>query len=157
MARTKGKSEVKPVLLQLSHKNNRNRSIAAQVLCNLAKSDPSQRILRDFAKLFDVVKDERFVTARHALQSMWKVAWVGERHRKKVLAALKGWYVDCVTHPNCTLIRFDIIESLRKLYDVALDEKIRALATKLIEQEENIKYQKKYRTLWPQRSLGGKA
>jgi hypothetical protein len=37
------------LLRQLTDKNNRNRSIAAQVLCNLAKSDPSQRMLRDFA------------------------------------------------------------------------------------------------------------
>jgi hypothetical protein len=36
------------LLRQLTDKNNRNRSIAAQVLCNLAKSDPSERMLRDF-------------------------------------------------------------------------------------------------------------
>ena len=55
----------------LTDKNNRNRSIAAQVLCNLAKSDPSQKLLQDFPALFDVVTDERFVTARHALQAMF--------------------------------------------------------------------------------------
>src|SRR5688500_7959929 len=60
------------VLDQLTDKHNRNRSIAAQVLCNLAKSDPSGRMLQDFPVLFDVVNDERFVTARHALQSLWK-------------------------------------------------------------------------------------
>jgi hypothetical protein len=30
-------------------------------------------LCRDFPALFDVVADERFVTARHALQAMWKV------------------------------------------------------------------------------------
>ena len=63
-------SVINEVFLQLSNENNRNRSIAAQVLCRLAKSDSSQRIFRDFPALFEVVKDERFVTARHALQSM---------------------------------------------------------------------------------------
>jgi hypothetical protein len=58
------------VLNQLSDKNNRNRSIAAQVLCNLAKGDPSQKLLQDFPALFDVVTDERIVTARHGLQAM---------------------------------------------------------------------------------------
>ena len=32
----------------LSHKDNRVRSISAQLLCNLAKSDPKGRMLKDF-------------------------------------------------------------------------------------------------------------
>src|SRR4051812_17985240 len=31
----------------LSHKDNHRRAISAQILCNLAKSDPEQRMLRD--------------------------------------------------------------------------------------------------------------
>ena len=76
-------------------KNNRNRSIAAQVLCNLAKSDPSKRMLRDFPALFDVVNDERFVTARHALQAMWKVGCVGKKHQDLLVAALAKRFSDC--------------------------------------------------------------
>jgi hypothetical protein len=30
----------------LSHKDNHNRAIASQLLCNLAKSDPENRIMR---------------------------------------------------------------------------------------------------------------
>src|SRR3954454_17909525 len=55
---------------RLTDRNNRSRSIAAQVLCKLAKSDPSKRLLRDFPALFAVTRDERFVTARHCLQSL---------------------------------------------------------------------------------------
>ena len=142
------------VFLQLSNTNNRNRSIAAQLLCRLAKSDGSKRILQDFQKLFSVVKDERFVTARHALQSMWMVACVGDQYRKKVLDSLKEWYFECVSHKNCTLIRYDIIESLRKIYDDVMDERIRALAADLIDQEKDNKYQKKYRTIWTKKSNG---
>jgi len=34
------------VVANLNHKDNHNRAIAAQVLCNLAKSDPKGRILK---------------------------------------------------------------------------------------------------------------
>src|SRR5687768_3743208 len=46
----------------LSHKDNHNRAISAQILCNLAKSDPKNRMQKDFEKLLVVTKDERFVT-----------------------------------------------------------------------------------------------
>ena len=139
------------LLRQLTDKGNRNRSIAAQVLCNLAKSDPSKRILRDFPALFDVVNDERFVTARHALQAMWKVGCVGKKHQELLVAALEKRFSDCVTHKNCTLIRYDIIECLRKLFDAVQNETIRTRAKTLIELESDPKYKKKYSTLWPKK------
>ena len=39
------------LLRTLVNGNNRHRSIAAQVLSNLAKSDPKQRMLKDLAAL----------------------------------------------------------------------------------------------------------
>ena len=63
--------EVWDVLLEkLRDKDNHSRAIAAQLLCALAKSDPQGRMLKDFGKLLAVTKDERFVTARHCLQSL---------------------------------------------------------------------------------------
>ena len=141
----------KEVLEQLTDKNNRNRSIAAQVLCNLAKSDPSQKLLRDFPALFHVVTDERFVTARHALQAMWKVGRVGKKHQDMLVAALEKRFSDCVTHKNCTLIRYDIIACLRKLFDAVGNEEIRTRAKALIELEDDPKYKRKYLTLWPKK------
>src|SRR6185503_7625135 len=55
----------------LSHKDNHVRAISEQVLCNLANSDPKNRMQTDFPALMEVTKDERFVTARHCLQSIW--------------------------------------------------------------------------------------
>ena len=69
------------VVENLSHKDNHNRAIAAQVLCNLAKSDPENRMLEDFSALLVVTKDERFVTARHCLQALWKVGAAGEKQQ----------------------------------------------------------------------------
>jgi len=60
------------LLKHLRHENNHQRAIAAQVLCNLAKSDTENRMVKDFAALLAVTKDEKFVTARHCLQSLWK-------------------------------------------------------------------------------------
>jgi hypothetical protein len=139
------------VLKQLTDKNNRNRSIAAQILCNLAKSGPRQKMLRDFPALFDVVTDERFVTARHALQAMWKVGCVDKPHQDMLVAALEKRFSECAAHKNCTLIRYDIIECLRKLFDAVHDETIQTRAKALIELEDDPKYKKKYQTLWPKR------
>ncbi len=69
------------LLRTLADGNNRQRSIAAQVLSNLAKSDSQQRMLKDLSALLKVTKDERFVTARHCLQSLWKVGLAGEPQR----------------------------------------------------------------------------
>ena len=51
------------LLEDLTHKDNHQRSRAAQYLANLAKSDPEMRIMKDFPKLWEVTKDEKFVTA----------------------------------------------------------------------------------------------
>ncbi|MCX6047542.1 MAG: hypothetical protein NT075_20785 [Chloroflexi bacterium] len=132
----------------LRHKDNHQRAIAAQLLCNLAKSDPEQRILKDFAALLTVTKDEKFVTARHSLQSLWKIGVVGKPQQQLVVEGLAGRFRDCRAEKNYTLIRYDIIQGLRKLYDEVKDEKIKATALALIETEEDPKYRKKYASLW---------
>jgi hypothetical protein len=132
----------------LSHKDNHNRAIAAQVLCNLAKSDPKNRILKDFKTLLAVTKDERFVTARHCMQALWKVGIAGEKQKKIYIDGLAGRFKECIKEKNCTLIRYDILQSLRNVYDAVKDEKIREKALGLIETEKDLKYRKKYLTLW---------
>ena len=132
----------------LSHKDNHVRAIAAQVLCNLAKSDPNKRMLKNFAALLAVTKDERFVTARHCLQSLWKVGVVGKAQQQIVVDGLAGRFNECSTEKNCTLIRYDIIQSLKYAYDVVRDETIKEKALALIETEEDQKYKKKYARVW---------
>ena len=132
----------------LTHKDNHVRAISAQVLSNLAKSDPKNRMLKDFHKLLEVTKDERFVTARHCLQSLWKVGVVGKKQQKVYMDGLERRFEECITEKNCTLIRYDILQSMRNVYDSAKDEKIREKALELIETEDDLKYRKKYATLW---------
>jgi len=132
----------------LGDKDSRRRAISAQVLCNLAKSDPEKRMLKDLPTLVAVTKDEKFVTARHCMQSLWKVGIAGEAQRAILLDGLTARFKECAAEKNCTLIRYDIIESLRKIYDETADEKIHQRALDLIDTEEDIKYRKKYATLW---------
>jgi hypothetical protein len=135
----------------LHHKDNHVRAIAAQVLCNLAKSDPENRMLKDFGALLAVTKDERFVTARHTMQALWKVGAAGKQQQKILVNGLESRFKECISEKNCTLIRYDIIQSLRNLYDEVEDEKIKEKALELIETEKDSKYRKKYTTLWRDR------
>ncbi len=132
----------------LTHKDNHDRAIAAQVLCNLARSDPQERMLKDFGALLAVTKDERFVTARHCMQALWKVGVAGVKQRQVYTAGLERRFRECITEKNCTLIRYDILQSFRNVYDAVKDEKIRSKALELIETEDDLKYRKKYMTLW---------
>src|SRR3954451_16069182 len=116
--------------------DNRQRSIAAQALSNLAKSGPKQRMPRDLPALLSVTKDERFVTARHCLQSLWKVGVAGEPQRKALLNGLEARFAECSTEKNCTLIRHDVLVVLRRIYDVVKEEEIRSTAERLIQTEE---------------------
>lgn len=136
------------MLAALKHKDNHERAIAAQLLCNLAKSDPDRRMLKDIDALFVVTKDERFVTARHCLQALWKIGIVGKEQQQKLVGGLAKRFEECAAEKNTTLIRYDICQSLRNVYDVTSDESIRATALALIETEPDAKYRKKYATLW---------
>ena len=134
--------------------DNRQRSIAAQVLSNLAKSDPKERMLKDLAALVKVTKDEQFVTARHCLQSLWKVGVAGKPQRKALLRELEARFEECSAEKNCTLIRYDILVVLRRVFDIVNDEQIPLTAERLIAMEDDLKYRKKYATVWPNTKPG---
>lgn len=136
------------LVAELAHTNGHQRAIAAQLLCNLAKSDPEHRILDDFEALFKLLRDEKFVTARHTLQSMWKIGLVSLAHRKLIIDRLSGWFYVCGSMKNATLMRYDILQGLRKLHNEVGDPLIRDTARALIATETDLKYRKKYATLW---------
>jgi hypothetical protein len=132
----------------LTHPDHHRRSRAAQFLSNLAISDPEKRMLKDFLALWEVTKDKKFVTARHSLQSVWKVGLAGPEQKEMVIHHLVERFHNCQNEKNYTLIRFDIIQGLKNLYDQVKDEEIKQKALDLIETEEDRKYQKKYKTIW---------
>lgn len=137
------------LVVALSNKDSRLRSIAAQLLVNLAaKSDPEDRIVKDFPSLFNVTRDAKFVTARHALQAIWKVGMAGDKQQKLVLDGLALRYKECASEKNCTLIRYDVIACLRNLYEATGNETLRKNALEWIGTEPDVKYRQKYMTLF---------
>lgn len=133
---------------KLTHKDNHLRTITAQLLCNLANSDPEERILRDFYKILAVTHDKRFVTARHTLQALWKIGLTGEKQKEMVVSAFRQRYVECAQEKNGSLLGYDILVSLRQLYGSTNDVKIKELALDLIEQEQDLRYRKKFAGVW---------
>ncbi|MFC0562260.1 hypothetical protein [Halalkalibacter alkalisediminis] len=136
------------LMKDLTNADPHRRSRAAQFLCGLAKSDPEKRILNDFTAIWEVTKDQKFVTARHSLQSTWKVGLAGTEQKEMVVDKLKDRFIHCEDEKNYTLIRFDLIQGLRYLYDHLKDEEIKHLALELINKEEDGKYKKKYSSVW---------
>lgn len=132
----------------LTHKDNHVRAISSQILTHLAKSDPKRKIFKDFDKLLSVTKDERFVTARHCMQSLWKVAVVGKKQQAIYMDGLSKRFNECVTEKNGKLIRYDILVSMRNVYNEVKDEAIREKSLVLIESEKDLKNKKKYATVW---------
>lgn len=132
----------------LKHGDSHRRSIAAQVLCRLAKSDPEERIFSVFSDLYDVTKDSKFVTARHTLQSFWRIGLGGTRQKETVTEAFEHRFRECITEKNNTLIRSDIQEGLKMLYNETGDAFIKEKAFKLIDIEDREKYQQKYMKIW---------
>ena len=136
------------VVANLGHKDNHNRAIAAQLLCNLASRDTTDRVLGDLDALVEVTRDAKFVTARHALKSLWRIGRGGEVQRRAVVAALAARYREAEAEKNGTLIRHDVVESLRALHDAVADPEVETTARELIELETDLKYRKKYAKHW---------
>ena len=136
------------LVASLHDRDNHVRSIASQVLCNLAKSDPDDRMADTFPALLRVTHDERFVTARHGLQSLWKIGVAGPTQRRMLLDGLTHRFEAASAEKNGTLVRFDIAQGLRTLYDTVQDETVKVTALALIDAEADPKYRKKYAAVW---------
>ena len=60
------------LVADLGHGDDRTRAIAAQLLCNLARSVTDEQKRDALPALLRVTNDKRFVTARRCLQSLRK-------------------------------------------------------------------------------------
>lgn len=136
------------MVAHLKDRDNRNRSIAAQLLCNLAAHDTNGRVLTDLDALMEVTRDPRYVTARHSLKSVRRLGLADGTQRTAALDALEHRYRTSTTEKNGTLVRNDIVENLRHLHDAVGDPDIEATARVLIEEEPDPRYRKKYASHW---------
>jgi hypothetical protein len=135
------------LVAHLSSRDNHERAIAGQLLCNLAISDPEQRIRQAWPQLLAVTEDAKFVTARHVIQALWRLG-LPNPLRPFLLDVTAQKFAACATHKNCTLIRYDLLAGLKNLSDATVDATIKAAALHLIQTENDAKYANKYRALW---------
>lgn len=136
------------LLNDLTHRDGHKRAFSAQMLTRLAISDPDNRMLKDFPKVAAVMKDPKTVTARHTLQSLWRVSLAGPKHKAMVLKALENRFQECAGEKNGTLVRTDVIAALGQLATVTGDSTIEARANALMDSEPDEKYRKKQRAVW---------
>jgi hypothetical protein len=132
------------LLQRLNHPNSYQRTIAILVLCNLAKSDIQHRLDNSLDLLLAHTKDEKFVTSRKCLQNIWKVAAASPQNRVKVLAHLEKRFRECGSETHSNLLRQDILQSVRCLYDQEKDEGLLNRAGEWLLDEKEEKYRKQY-------------
>ena len=65
-----------------------------------------------------------------------------------LIRGLQTRFVECEDEKNSTLIRHDIIEALRDVYDVSGTTALRNTARDLIQTEDDPNYRAKYQGLW---------
>lgn len=137
------------LIVKLTDSNGQVKSTSAQLLSLLAAySDPDKRILVDFERVFQTTYDPKFVTARQSLKRIWKIARAGIDQERLVVDALKKRYMDAGNEKNVILIRSDIIESYKKIFNMRKDLKVKQMALVLIDLEMDSTVKEKYSKLW---------
>jgi predicted nucleic-acid-binding protein len=140
--------EVWDLLLEkLVNENSYQRSIGVKLLCNLAKSDIENRLATSLDRLLVHTKDDKFITSRQCIQSIWKIAAANKPNREKVVKHLEKRFVECIDEKHYNLLRQDIIQSMLALYKAEKDDTLLARAQALIEKEQEPKYRKQYEAL----------
>lgn len=91
-----------------------------------------------------LVDDEKFITERQYLQSVWKVALVDPAYEKKIVAQLKAEFAACAAKKHVNLLRLDIVASLAKIMAGTGEAGMRREIEALIATEEGEKERKKY-------------
>jgi hypothetical protein len=140
--------EVWDLLLEkLDHENSYQRSIGIMVLCNLAKSDIENRLADSLDRLLVHTRDEKFITSRQCIQSIWKVAAANKSNREKVLKHLEKRFVECIDEKHSNLLRLDIIQSMMALQKVEKEDALLTRIQALVAKEQELKYRKRYEAL----------
>jgi hypothetical protein len=135
------------LVARLDNENSYQRSIAIMVLCNLAKSDTENRVGAILDRLLAHTRDEKFITSRQCILNVWKLALTGRRTKEIVLEHLEKQFDDCTEDKHYNLIRQDIIQSMRLMYDCEKDDELLLRAKEIVKNEKEEKYRKKYEAI----------
>jgi hypothetical protein len=136
------------LLSELEHGAGNRRAFAAQMLARLAISDPEGRMLEDFPRVAAVMRDSKTVTARHTLQSIWRVGLAGPTQRAMVVDALSARFGECAEGKHESLVRTDVVTALGKLMKATGDDAVERSALSLIEAEPDGKRRKGQAAAW---------
>ncbi len=140
------------MLAELSHRDGARRSFAAQLLARLAISDPESRMIRDFQSVAAIMRDPKTVTARHALQSLWRIGLAGSDRAALVVDALAQRYEECIEAKNAGLVRTDVITALGHLAKSLDSSGIEGRVMALIDSETDPKERRKQWAAWAKAS-----
>ena len=132
---------------KLNSENSFQRSIGIIVLCNLAKSDVDDRLISTLDLILAHTKDEKFITSRQCIQNVWKIAVASPRAREKVIDHLEKRFTECLPEKHYNLLRTDIIQSMKYIYDAIKDDLILGKMQVLIREEKEDKYRKNYQAI----------
>ena len=132
------------LVAKLDDENSYQRSIGIMVLCNLAKSDTENRVASILDRILAHTRDEKFITSRQCIQNVWKLALTGSQTKEIVLKHLEKRFKECTEENHYNLIRQDIVQSMRMVYDTEKDDGILARAKEIVKDEAEEKYRKKY-------------
>lgn len=135
------------LLAKLDHENSYQRTIAVKVLCHLAKSDHEHRLNRSIDRILAHTKDEKFITSRQALQSIWQIAIDHPSLRETILQHLENCYRECITEKHYNLLRQDALQSMLKISRAEKDDALLEKIKQLIAEESDAKHRKLYATL----------
>lgn len=137
------------LLARLDHENSYQRTIAVKVLCHLAKSDHEHRMNRSIDRILAHTKDEKFITSRQTLQSIWQIAIDHPSLRETILQHLKNRYRECMPEKHYNLLRQDVLQSILKISQAEKDEALLDKVRSLIAEEPDAKYRNQYLALLP--------
>lgn len=133
---------------KLSSDNSFQRSIGFILLANLSKSDTDHRIEGILEDLLKFTDDEKFITARQAIQNFWKIAITSATLQVKITKHLENAWAENIhlkTHAN--LIKQDIVSSLWNIYKITKNKEIENILNALIESETDDVFIKKLKKI----------
>jgi hypothetical protein len=130
---------------KLESDNSYQRSIGIMLLCNLAKSDTEGLLGKVLPDILSHMHDEKFITSRQCIQSVWKIAVAQPLLSGEVISALKKIFHASEGENHYSLIRRDILQSMQHINESTPDLSLEPDILALITSEQDAKYQKAYK------------
>jgi len=103
----------------LNSQNSYHRSIALRMLANLTCIDQDNRFDSMFDQYFELLNDEKIVTARYLAQNAWKIARSRPDLQGRIIQKLLSVERTRFSQAQKDLLSADIIQSLNELYESA--------------------------------------